>query len=107
MNRLLLAFALSISLTSPVFAEGSAQDVACSAFMAMGHDDQMAAMTAAMSSDAMAAEGAMATDGTAKVDDAMQAASGAMSADDQMAAMVKACKAHPDTTMMDAMHMMN
>ena len=42
----------------------------------------------------------LATDGTMATD-------GAMSADDHMAAMVKACTAHPDMMVMDAMHMMN
>jgi hypothetical protein len=109
MNRILLALALTTALIAPAFAEGMAKEVSCKDYMAMGHDDMMAATTTAMSSDAMAADGAMATDATKtatpKTGDAM-AANGAMSADDQMAAMVKACTAHPDMMAMDAMHMM-
>jgi hypothetical protein len=106
MNRILFALAISTAITAPAFAETMAADVACSAFMAMGHDDQMSAMTAAMASDEMAADGAMATDTSTMTGDAM-AATPAMNADDEMAAMVKACTAHPDMMAMDAMHMMN
>lgn len=118
MTRLFLALALSTALTAPAFAETMVQDVTCTAFLAMGHDDMMATMTDAMAADAMATDGAMAADATAPADGAMatdatapadgaMAADGAMSADDQMAAMVKACTAHPDMMAMDAMNMMN
>lgn len=105
MNRILLALALSTALTAPAFAEGMAQDVTCKAYVAMGHDDMMAATMAAMEAGAMATDGAMAAD-TTKTDTAM-AADGAMSTDDQMAAIVKACTDHPDMMAMDALHMMN
>lgn len=104
MNRFFLTLALTASLTAPAFAEGMGQEMTCLDFMAMGQDDMMAATTAAMEADAMAADGAMATE-TTKTDDAM-AADGMMSAEDQMAAMVKACTEHPDMMAMDAMHMM-
>ena len=104
MNRFFLTLALTASLTAPAFAEGMAQEMTCLDFMAMGQDDMMAATTAAMEADAMAADGAMATE-TTKSDDAM-AADGMMSAEDQMAAMVKACTEHPDMMAMDAMNMM-
>lgn len=87
MNRFFLTLALTASLTAPAFAEGMAQEMTCLDFMAMGQDDMMAATTAAMEADAMAADGMM-------------------SAEDQMAAMVKACTEHPDMMAMDAMHMM-
>ena len=106
MNRIFLALAISTALTAPAFADTKAADVTCSAFMAMGHDDQMGAMTDAMASDNMAADGAMATDTTTTAGDAMAAAP-AMSADEEMAAMVNACTAHPDMMAMDAMHMTN
>lgn len=105
MNRIFLALAISTAITAPSFADTMAADVACSAFIAMGHDDQMGAMTAAMASEKMAADDAMATDTSTKTGDAMAAAP-AMSAEDEMVAMVKACTAHPDMMAMDAMHMM-
>ena len=104
MNRFFLAVALTTALTAPAFAEGMAQDMTCTDFMAMGQDDMMAATTAAMEADAMASDGAMATD-TTTTGDAM-AADGMMSAEDQMAAIVKACTDHPDMKAMDAMNMM-
>ncbi len=111
MNRFFLVIAMSAALAAPALAEGMAQDVACSAFRAMSHDDMMAATAAAMSSDAMSSDAMssdpMATDGAAATTDGAMATDSAMSADDQMAAMVKACTAHPDMMVMDAMHMMN
>ncbi|MEO8244272.1 MAG: hypothetical protein ABI832_18370 [bacterium] len=106
MNRLFLALAISTALTAPAFADTMAADVTCSAFMAMGHDDQMGAMTAGMEADKMAADGAMATDTTTTTAGDAMAAAPAMSADEEMAAMVAACTAHPDMMAMDAMHMM-
>jgi hypothetical protein len=100
MNRIFLALAISTALTTSAFADTMAGNVTCSAFMAMGHDDQMGDITAAM-----AADGAMATDATATTGDA-RADAPAMSADDEMAAMVAACTARPDMMAMDAMHMM-
>jgi hypothetical protein len=99
MNRLLTALALLIALTTPALAQDMPQDIACSAFLTMSQDDQMAAMTEAMSADAMAAGDAMATDDPMAAD--------AMANDDAMAAMVETCTANPDMMVMDAMHMMN
>jgi hypothetical protein len=104
MNRFLLAFALTATLGAPALAEGMAQDMTCSDFMAMGQDDMMAATTEAMAADAMSEDGAMATDSTTSGD--AMATEGMMSADDQMAAMVKACTEHPEMTAMDAINMM-
>ena len=98
--------AVMVVLTTPGLAEGMPQDVACSAFLAMNHDDMMAATLVAISSNVMAADGTAQTDGTLATDGTM-ATDGAISADDHLAAMVKACTAHPDMMVMDAMHMMN
>ena len=47
MNCIFLALAISTALTAPAFADTMAADVTCTAFLAMGPDDQMGAMTAA------------------------------------------------------------
>jgi hypothetical protein len=130
MKRLILALSLSTALSTPGFAQDMPQDIACSTFMAMSHDDQMAAMSDAMAvdmkmpEDAMAADGAMATDDAMAADSAMvtddamaaddttvtgdaMASDGAMASDDAMAALVATCTANPDMMIMDAMHSMN
>ena len=114
MTRLLAALTMTTMLAMPAFAA----DMPCSDFMAMDSAGQMAAMEdamaadGAMADDAMAADGAMADDAMAS-DDAM-GAEGDMATDDAMAAdgmaaeggmeaMVAACTAHPDMTVMEAM----
>lgn len=106
MNRLLTALTIPAALMSPAFAQGVPADVACSAFLTMSHDDQMAAMAAAMTRDTIATKAAMATEGT-MVTDGTVATAAAMISDAAMAAMVKMCATRPDMTLMDAMHSMN
>lgn len=120
MTRLLVALTISTMLAVPALAA----DMPCSDFMAMDAAGQMAAMEDAMSADGAMAEGAMADGEMAEgamaegemADGAMaegEMADGAMAdgemAEDGMAAeggmdaMVAACTAHPDMSVMEAM----
>ena len=99
MNRLLAAMSLSTALITPAFAQ-DATVVDCKAFLTMSHDEQKASMEAAMMSDTMDAQAAMAKDGTMKT-------AGAMATDDAIAAAVKMCTAHPDMAITAAMHEMH
>ena len=100
MNHLLTALVLSFALVTPALAQDDPKVVACSAFLAMSHDDQKAAMEMAMTTDSMAVKTAMATD-------AAMPTGSAMASDDAMATMVKMCTNNPDMLIMDAMHSMN
>ena len=100
MKRLLTALSFSTALMAPAFAQDATKSVGCGAFLAMGHDDQKASMEAAMMSDTMDAQAAMAKDGTMKT-------AGAMATDDAIAAAVKMCTAHPDMAITAAMHEMH
>lgn len=115
MTRLLVALTISTMLAVPALAA----DMPCSDFMAMDAAGQMAAMEDAMSADGAMADGEMADGAMAEgemADGAMaegEMADGAMAdgemAEDGMAAeggmdaMVAACTAHPDMSVMEAM----